>query len=180
MILFSLRCLFFVHNLYKLININLIIIISISFLHKSSHLCLCYLPCKSRFYLSLHFYKTHYHAIPGSNQIFQHWAGSRKKSDTFAQKYMMQIENNACTRHLWKSTLIYKEIHPHICYWSFDLQKKHEHAICQKPNECQPIQPHILFVTLLNSGLFYKIQISEFCWAKNGWTACGQLLKCWW
>ena len=104
MILFSLRCLFFVHNLYKLININLIIIISISFLHKSSHLCLCYLPCKSRFYLSLHFYKTHYHAIPGSNQIFQHWAGSRKKSDTFAQKYMMQIENNACTRHLRKST----------------------------------------------------------------------------
>ena len=52
---------------------------------------------------------------------------------TFLQKkYRNQNENNACTRHLWKSRLSYLGVHPQIWYGRFSLLKKNQHAILSK------------------------------------------------
>ena len=69
------------------------------------------------------------HPIPGSEQIFQDWSGNMQNYDIFAKKYRNQIENNACTRHLWKSRSSYLEVHPQIWYWRFSLLKNDQHEI---------------------------------------------------
>ena len=69
------------------------------------------------------------HPIPGSNRIFQNWTGNMQNSDIFVKKYRNRIENNACTRHLWRSRSSYLEVYPQIWYWRFSLLKNGQHAI---------------------------------------------------
>ena len=52
-----------------------------------------------------------------------------QNSDIFVKKYRNQIENNACTRHLWKSRSSYLEVYLQIWYWRFSLLKNGQHAI---------------------------------------------------
>ena len=90
-----------------------------------------------------HTQESQLHPIPGSNRIFQNWTGNMQNSDIFAKKYRNQIENNACTRHLWKSRSSYLEVHPQIWYGRFRVLKLINMQFCQNPVECQPVQSHV-------------------------------------
>ena len=52
-----------------------------------------------------------------------------QKSDILAQKYRKIMKNNACTRHLWKCTSSYLEVHPQIWLGGVGLLKNNQHAI---------------------------------------------------
>ena len=74
----------------------------------------------------------HWHPLPGSNRIFHNWTGNKQNYDIFAKKCRKQIENNAYTRHLWKSRSSYLDVHPQIWYGRFSILKNDQHAILSK------------------------------------------------